>query len=191
MEIIVDKFKQWGLVMLLVVPSASFATSAYKTVGPNGEISYSSTPPQTTNSKAVTKMDIGGEAVTTNEDDPKKAAAMVIAMSRAVNMMSNFCRTTVPDTARENDEAQSQWNSRHAKLMSAANRVMSSNLSASDQGLVNMLLGRLADAYANAMTRAPREKQLKWCIDAPQRYKDYKINLIDHGKLVNTLLTYK
>lgn len=191
MEMIVEKFKQWGLVVLLVVPSVSFATSAYKTVGPNGEISYSSTPPQTTSSQAVSKIDIGGETVTTDENDPKKAAAMVIAMSRAVNMMSNFCRANVPDTARENDEAQSQWNSRHAKLMSAANRVLNADLGSSGQGFVNMLLGRLMEAYTGALTRAPKDKQLKICIDAPQRYKDYKINLIDHGKLVNTLLTYK
>ena len=189
MEMTVGKFKQWGIVALLVIPSVSFATSAYKTVGPNGEISYSAVPPQT--GKAVTKMDVGGETVTTDENDPKKAAAMVIAMSRAVNMMSNFCRANVPDTARENDDAQLQWNSRHAKLMSAANRVMHADLGSSGQGFMNMLLGRLMGAYTNALTNAPKDKQLKICIDAPQRYKDYKINLIDHGKLVNTLLTYK
>ncbi len=186
---IVQIFKQWGLVVLLAIPSMSFASSAYKTIGSNGEISYSSTPPQT--SKAVSKIDIGGEAVTTDENDPKKAAALVIAMSRAVNMMSNFCRTNVPDTIHENDEAQSQWNARHAKLMSAANRVLSSNLTESQQGLVNTFLGRLMDAYTGALTRAPKDKQLKLCMDAPQHYKDYKINLIDHGKLVNTLLSYK
>lgn len=182
-------FKQWGLVALLVIPSLSFASTAYKTVGANGEISYSFAPPQT--GKPVSKIDIGGETVMTNEDDPKKAAAMVIAMSRVVNTMSNFCRANVPDTARENDDAQTQWNSRHAKLMTAANKVVNSNLSDHDQGLVYSMLGRLMQAYADAMTRAPKEKQLKMCMDAPQRYKDYRINLIDHGKLVNTLLSYK
>lgn len=189
MELIVGKFKQWGIVALLLIPSVSFAASAYKTVGSNGEISYSAVPPQT--GKTVTKMDIGGETVTTDESDPKKAAAMVIAMSRVVNMMSSFCRNNVPDTARENDEAQSQWNSRHAKLMSAANRVMNADLGSSGQGFVNMLLGRMMEAYTGALTRAPKDKQLKVCMDAPQRYKDYRINLIDHGKLVNTLLSYK
>lgn len=189
MEVIVGTFKQWGLVALLVIPSASFASSAYKTVGPNGEISYSSTPPQT--GKTVSKIDIGGETVTTDESDPKKAAAMVIGVSRAVNMMSSFCRVNVPDTAHEHEEAQSQWNARHAKLMSAANRVLSNNLSPSDQSIVNSLLSRVMEAYSSVLTRIPRDKQLKLCVDLPQHYKDYKINLIDHGKLVNTLLSYK
>ena len=182
-------FQKWGLVVLLVVSNMSFASSAYKTVGPNGEVSYSSTPPQT--SKAVSKMEIGGETVVTDEGDPKKAAAMVIAMSRVVDMMSDFCRTNVPDTTRENNEAQIQWNTRNAKLVSAANRVMNSNLSSSDQNFVYTILGRLEQFFVGAMSRAPREKQLKICIDAPQRYKNYKINLIDHGKLVNTLFSYK
>ena len=52
-------FQKWGLVVLLGVSNVSFASSAYKTVGPNGEVSYSSTPPQ--NSKVVSKVDIGGE----------------------------------------------------------------------------------------------------------------------------------
>jgi hypothetical protein len=184
MEVIVRIFQKCGLVVLLVVSHVSFASSAYKTVGPNGEISYSSTPPQT--SKPVTKIDMGGAMVVTDEGDPKKAAAMVIAMSRVVNLMSNYCRANVPDTTRENNEAQTQWNTRNAKLVSAANRVMNSNLSSADQNFVYSLIGRLEQ-----ISRAPKDKQLKLCIDAPQRYNDYKINLIDHGKLVNTLFSYK
>jgi hypothetical protein len=189
MEIIVRIFQKCSLVALLVVSHVSFASSAYKTVGPNGEISYSSTPPQT--SKAVTKIDMGGAMVVTDEGDPKKAAAMVIAMSRVVNLMSNYCRANVPDTTRENNEAQTQWNTRNAKLVSAANRVMNSNLSSADQNFVYSLIGRLEQILVGAISRAPKDKQLKLCIDAPQRYNDYKINLIDHGKLVNTLFSYK
>ncbi|MDR3414596.1 MAG: hypothetical protein P4L83_00285 [Nevskia sp.] len=161
----------------------------YKTVGPDGKITFSDIPPAAGTTQPVRAGGSSPGAV--DESDPTTASMKVASLEVIVKSTYDFCQRHAPATAPAVAEARDAWLRRNAELASRKVEILHDRLS--DTQLHQFSAGMTQENLhaLGLMSQAPAADQLKWCQDAPGKFVAYEINPVDHPALVAAILGYK
>ena len=174
------------LATCLLVPC--WAGTVYKSVGPDGKVTYSDTPPAP-NSAEVSKDlrdKTGGRKL-----DPVQAAMAVYAKEIIVETAYRFCRDQVPKSESSVGAARNEWMDRHAPLRAKKNVVLHDKLSTGELIDIAHKAEAENEGILRTLKQAPLEERTKWCTNAPKTFTAPEFDLASNQDLVDTIMKYK
>ena len=178
------------LICLLLLCAPGIGSSqVYRSVGPDGKVTYSDSPPAAA-AKVDQKPDIRARPPRP-EDDPVTAAMQVYVKITLVEEFYRFCRDEVPSSAADVLRARNLWNDQNAGLAAAVKVIVN------DRYTTRELLKIAGDTerenlgiVAEIRKASAKEKSL-WCSQAPAKMASMEMNPSRNPTLTKTLLNYK
>lgn len=163
------------------------AGQVYRSVGPDGKVTYSDKPPTTDStdvSKELQQRDPGMRA------DPVKAALNVYAKEVVVETAYRFCVQQAPQTASVVAAARNDWMQRHAALRAKKVAVLHDRFSQSELVDLATKMGQETGRILQVIQGAPLQERSKWCTNAPKTFAAPEFDLASKPELVGALMNY-
>lgn len=176
--------------MLVLFASTTALSTVYKSVGPDGKVTYSDRPP-VQDSTPTKQVDGVSGRQRRDEDDPVKAAGIVTGHELAMDAVLQFCRREVPATNDAISRAHQQWMERHSVLIAKAKEIQQDNLDTRERQALAGILRQASASLVNGLRRAPADERNKTCSGASTKIGAYDVNLMANATLVNTLMNYR
>jgi hypothetical protein len=167
---------------------ACWAGSVYKTVGTDGKVIYTDTPP--TSGPVQTLVNIRSRAPVP-EDHPVKTALMLYTKEIIVETAYRFCRDQVPDSTQAVKGAHDRWMEQHASLLSKKIPVLHDKLTVDELRVIAAQTEQENEKNLRIMRDAPAAERSKWCYNAPKTFASPEFNLAGNPVLVETIMNYK
>jgi hypothetical protein len=177
-----------GALLLCLLPTTGTA-EVYKSVGPDGKVVYSDTPPATPGSTEVSKdlrAKSGGAKM-----DPVIAALNIYAKEIIVETSYRFCREQVPKSEESVRGARNEWLQRHQTLRTRKNAVLKDRLTTGELLELARKTEAENEAILGKMKTASVEEITKWCTDAPKTYTSREFDLAGNLDLADAILKYQ
>ncbi len=177
------------LALLACCLFAPFASGAvYKSIGPDGKVTYSDTPPASGSvdvSKEIRKRDPALKL------DPVKAAMAIYAKEVIVETAYRFCREQVPQSETRVRIARQAWMDRHAQLRAKKIVVLHDKFSTNELRALAVKAEAENERLLSTLRQAPLEERTKWCANAPKTFTTPEFDLAANQDLVDTIMNYK
>jgi hypothetical protein len=174
--------------VVVCLPGLALAGEVYKSVGPDGKVTYSDKPP-TTNSDAISK-DLRARDPALRID-VVKAALEVYAKEVIVETAYRFCAKQVPQSASRVGTARDDWMQRNAVLRAKKIIVLHDKFSTGELIELSHKMQRDNDGVLRTLEHATPEERSKWCTDAPKTFAAPEFDLAGKQNLVEALVTYQ
>lgn len=180
----------WCLRTLTAVCLTGLATAGqvYKSVGPDGKVTYSDTPP-TTNSADISK-DLRANDPSL-QVDALQAALNVFTKEVIVETAYRFCVKEAPQSAGTVRAAHDEWMQRHAALRAKKIAVLHDKFSDSELAQLAVKVGQENGQIMTRLALAPLEQREKWCGNAPKTFAAPEFDLASKPALVDAIMTYQ
>lgn len=164
------------------------AGQVYKSVGPNGVVTYSDTPPASGPAQVMDKIRARSPVP---ENDPVTASIMVYSIEIIVETSYRFCRDSIPESAQLVLAARDKWMERHASLRARKIEVLKDRLSNAELHKLSNQFERDNEDILDKIRRAPRATQSEMCNAAPRTFAAPKFDLAANLTLVDTIMNYR
>jgi hypothetical protein len=175
-------------VALFVLPLLG-AAQVYKSVGPDGKVTYSDSPPEDA-AKVESRPGIRARP-RRPEEDPVQAALMVYASQVTVETFFKFCLKEVPESGSKVREARDKWHAQHAQLGERKLAILHDRFSVSELLLMARATEQENERVLGIVKRAPQSEKQKWCADAPAKFTSPTLCPAYNPTLVRTIMDYK
>ncbi|HZF14633.1 MAG TPA: DUF4124 domain-containing protein [Steroidobacteraceae bacterium] len=173
--------------LLLALLAPCSAGPVYKSVGPDGKVTYSDTPPAS-DSEDVSK-DLRAKDASLRVD-PAKAAMQVYVKEVIVETAYRFCRDEVPESAGPVREARDRWMQRHAQLRARKILVLKDRMTTDELRQLARQAQEQNEGILRTMKQAPLAERTKWCTAAPKTFAAPEFDLAGKPELVDAIMNY-
>ena len=180
--------RQLTYLLVLCVPGLCLG-QVYKSVGPDGKVTYSDGPPASA-AKVEQKSDIRARPLRP-EDDPLTAAMQVYVKVTLVEEFYRFCREEVPSSAAEVLRARNLWNTQNAALTDSVKVIVNDRYTTRELLKIAGDTERSNLAMVAEIRRASDQEKSLWCSQASAKIASMEMNPSRNPTLVKTLLNYK
>lgn len=188
------------------VAGDAWAQRVYKSVGPDGKVTFTDKPPAgqeppaapaaaapaapaAQSSPGAAPAPAGSAAAAQMDPALEKATLVLAGFESIVNEYADLCVKTLPTSFRKYQGAADDWRQRHATLLARQNAVMRDHFSPAQRASVRSALQAKTRGMMAQVQAANAAQRIKWCDDNTLEVTGGKVDLA--ANYAATLMAYQ
>lgn len=190
--------RRWLTCALLVLAPLGACAQMYRSVGPDGRVTFSDTPPTQDNARqtqqlgkaAPTRLS-SGELDTFMRNATLGAAIKLTVLAGVVDRMTQICSSQDSAVADPVRQARLRWQENHAPLLGVKDRILTDLLPPERRDVINGPQAQAElDRVAGPLAAANPEEKTAFCRRMPQQIASSGMNLYNSPEVVKLFTTY-
>lgn len=190
--------RRWLACALLALAPMWASAQMYRSVGPDGRVSFSDTPPPQDSArqtqqlgKAAPPRPSSGELDTFMRNATLGAAIKLTVLAGVVDRMTQICSTQDSAVAQPVRQARQRWQENHAPLLNVKDRILTDLLPPERRDVVSGPQTQAEfDRIAGPLAVANPEEKIAFCRRLPQQIASSGMNLYNSPEVVKLFTTY-
>lgn len=190
---------RWLACALLALTPLWAGAQMYRSVGPDGRVSFSDTPPTQDGArqtqqlgKAATARRSSGELDTFMRNATLGAAIKLTVLAGVVDRMTFLCSTQDSAVADPVRQARLRWQENHAPLLEVKDRILADLLPPERRDTVNGPQTQAElDRVAGPLAEANPDEKTAFCRRMPQQIASSAMNLYNSPDVVKLFTSYQ